>query len=101
MTHEHGFKPGRRGFLGAAGSVAALSLLGGSASAQATAASSSAAKATGGRKLGKLEVSSLGLGVQNVSRTYQTTVPYRPEMLRMIRAAFDQGVTFFDAAEAY
>jgi aryl-alcohol dehydrogenase-like predicted oxidoreductase len=36
-----------------------------------------------------------------MSRTYQTTVPYRPEMIDIIRAAFDRGVTFFDAAEAY
>ena len=55
----------------------------------------------GRRKLGTLEVSSTGLGVQNMSRTYQTTVPYRPEMLNIIRTAFDRGVTFFDAAEAY
>ncbi|WP_199749721.1 MULTISPECIES: aldo/keto reductase [Corallococcus] len=55
----------------------------------------------GRRKLGKLEVSSVGLGVQNMSRTYQTTVPSRPEMLNIIRTAFDRGVTFFDAAEAY
>ena len=55
----------------------------------------------GFRKLGKLEVSEVGLGVQNMSRTYQTTVPYRPEMINIIRAAFDRGVTFFDAAEAY
>ncbi|SEK69353.1 Predicted oxidoreductase [Pseudoxanthomonas sp. GM95] len=53
------------------------------------------------RKLGTLEVSSLGLGVQNMSRTYQTTVPNRAEMHRIIRAAFDQGLTFYDAAEAY
>ena len=51
--------------------------------------------------LGSLEVSSLGLGVQNMSRKYETTVPYRPEMIRVIRAAFDHGLTFFDAAEAY
>ncbi|HEX8846687.1 MAG TPA: aldo/keto reductase [Pyrinomonadaceae bacterium] len=55
----------------------------------------------GRRRLGTLEVSSVGLGVQNMSRTYQTTVPYRPEMINIIRAAFDRGVTFFDAAEAY
>jgi aryl-alcohol dehydrogenase-like predicted oxidoreductase len=55
----------------------------------------------GRRRLGTLEVSSVGLGVQNMSRTYQTTVPYRPEMLNIIRTAFDRGVTFFDAAEAY
>jgi len=56
----------------------------------------------GRRKLGgTLEVSSVGLGVQNMSRTYQTTIPTRPEMLRIIQAAFDHGVTLFDAAEAY
>jgi len=55
----------------------------------------------GRRKLGSLEVSSVGLGVQNMSRTYQTTIPTRPEMFNIIRTAFDHGVTFFDAAEAY
>ncbi|HEY0373133.1 MAG TPA: aldo/keto reductase, partial [Thermoanaerobaculia bacterium] len=55
----------------------------------------------GRRKLGQLEVSSVGLGVQNMSRKYETTVPYRPQMISIIRAAFDRGVTFFDAAEAY
>src|SRR3989442_10721523 len=55
----------------------------------------------GFRKLGTLEVSSVGLGVQNMSRTYQTTIPSRAEMINIIRTAFDRGVTFFDAAEAY
>jgi aryl-alcohol dehydrogenase-like predicted oxidoreductase len=56
----------------------------------------------GRRKLGgTLEVSSVGLGVQNMTRTYQTTIPTRPEMIKIIRAAFDNGVTLFDAAEAY
>lgn len=53
------------------------------------------------RKLGTLEVSSVGLGVQNMHRTYQTTIPYRPEMIKIIRKAFDSGVTLFDTAEAY
>jgi aryl-alcohol dehydrogenase-like predicted oxidoreductase len=53
------------------------------------------------RRLGTLEVSSVGLGVQNMSRTYQTTIPTRSEMFNIIRAAFDHGVTFYDAAEAY
>ncbi|MCX8531198.1 aldo/keto reductase [Chryseobacterium luquanense] len=54
------------------------------------------------RKLGKsLEVSSIGLGVQNMSRTYQTTIPNRKEMHRIIQKAFDSGVTLFDTAEAY
>ena len=56
---------------------------------------------TGRRKLGTLEVSSIGLGVQNMSRTYQTTIPTRSEMFNIIRTAFDHGVTFYDAAEAY
>ncbi len=55
----------------------------------------------GTRKLGSLEVSSVGLGVQNMSRKYETTVPYRPEMINIIRTAFDKGATFFDSAEAY
>jgi aryl-alcohol dehydrogenase-like predicted oxidoreductase len=54
------------------------------------------------RKLGgTLEVSSVGLGVQNMSRKYTTEVPSRPEMHNIIRTAFDHGVTLFDAAEAY
>src|SRR6187549_885238 len=36
-----------------------------------------------------------------MSRTYQTTIPSRPEMFNIIRTAFDRGVTFFDAAEVY
>ena len=56
----------------------------------------------GKRMLGtSLEVSSVGLGVQNMTRTYQTTIPTRKEMLNIIHTAFDNGVAFFDAAEAY
>ena len=56
----------------------------------------------GCRKLGgRLEVSSIGLGVQNMSRTYQTTIPTRAEMIKIIQAAHDRGVTLFDTAEAY
>jgi len=56
----------------------------------------------GRRKLGgKLEVSSIGLGVQNMPRTYETTIPSRSEMLNIIRKAYDHGITLFDTAEAY
>src|SRR3954454_7933040 len=84
---------GRRGFLGVAGSLASLPILGltsSQASAQTTgmdAGGLSAARANGRRMLGKLEVSSVGLGVQNMHRTYQTTIPYRPEMINIIRTA--------------
>jgi hypothetical protein len=95
---------GRRGFLGAAASLAAGSVFasqGSPALAQAPASGSRAAThISGRRKLGALDVSSVGLGVQNMSRTYQTTVPYRPEMITIIPTAFDRGITFFDAAEA-
>ena len=97
---------GRRGFLLAAGSLAAMPLIG-QAHAQAPATELPPAPApapaslAGRRKLGKLEVSSIGLGVQNMSRTYQTTVPSRPEMHRIIRTAYERGLTFYDAAEAY
>jgi aryl-alcohol dehydrogenase-like predicted oxidoreductase len=96
---------GRRRFLQSVGALAATPLLGGIASqAVAEPAASNgtlAPAAMGRRRLGNLEVSSVGIGVQNMSRRYETTVPYRPEMLRIIRAAYDRGVTFFDAAEAY
>ena len=36
-----------------------------------------------------------------MSRTYQTTIPSRRDMINIIRTAYDRGVTFFDAAEAY
>jgi aryl-alcohol dehydrogenase-like predicted oxidoreductase len=91
----------RRSFLLAA----AAAPLAGHANAQivvhGAAAGSIPAEAIGRRKLGTLEVSSVGLGVQNMSRTYQTTVPNRSEMINIIRAAFERGATFYDAAEAY
>jgi len=90
----------RRNFLMGAAVLAAAPLVAGRAASGATPAIAPTTLA-GRRKLGSLEVSSIGLGVQNMSRTYQTTIPHRPEMLNIIRAAFDRGVTFFDAAEAY
>ena len=62
---------------------------------------SAANSSIGRRRLGKLEVSAIGMGVQNMHRRYETTVPYRPEMISILRAAYDRGVTFFDCAEAY
>ncbi|MBB1286162.1 aldo/keto reductase [Flavisolibacter sp. BT320] len=59
------------------------------------------AKLSDKRKLGKLEVSSIGIGVQNMHRQYNTLVPNRPQMIKILQAAYDQGITFFDCAEAY
>jgi aryl-alcohol dehydrogenase-like predicted oxidoreductase len=89
----------RRAFLGLGLSASMASALPAGAEAQTRAATANAL--AGRRRLGNLEVSSVGLGVQNMSRTYQTTIPSRPEMINIIRTAFDRGVTFYDAAEAY
>ncbi len=54
------------------------------------------------RTLGRnnLEVSAIGLGCMGMSFAYGTP-PDRQEMIKLIRAAVDRGVTFFDTAEAY
>lgn len=94
----------RRDLLLAAGTLAAATNVG-VAQAQTTTGQNSTAPTTpsdiGRRKLGSLEVSSVGLGVQNMSRTYQQTIPTRAEMRNIIRSAFERGLTFYDAAEAY
>jgi aryl-alcohol dehydrogenase-like predicted oxidoreductase len=94
---------GRRGLLMATGALAAASMVRAAhgQTPASTVAGTSSSPVTERRNLGSLEVSAVGLGVQNMSRTYQTTIPSRPEMHNIIRAAYDQGVTFFDAAEAY
>lgn len=101
MTNNNRIATNRRGLLAAAGSLAATQLVGSAFAQTSPAASQNQSILTGRRKLGTLQVSSIGLGVQNMSRNYQTTVPTRSEMHNIIRTAFDRGVTFFDSAEAY
>ena len=54
------------------------------------------------RKLGKsnLEVSALGLGCMGMSFSYGPPKD-KKEMIALLRAAVDRGVTFFDTAEVY
>ncbi|MBZ0302554.1 MAG: aldo/keto reductase [Anaerolineae bacterium] len=54
------------------------------------------------RKLGNsnLEVSALGLGCMGMSSAYGPPAD-KQEMIALIRAAVERGVTFFDTAEAY
>ena len=110
MTHAKVNSERRKFFstsmVAASGAAAASAGLLGCATAQTPAGAAHSAQASPGhisarRKLGTLEVSSVGLGVQNMARTYQTTIPSRPEMVNIIRAAYERGVTFFDTAEAY
>jgi aryl-alcohol dehydrogenase-like predicted oxidoreductase len=106
MTHQRSVDTGRRGVLLSGGVLAALPLIGAAAAGTSHAATSeepsnATASGMGRRKLGSLDVSSIGIGVQNHSRKYTTETPYRPEMIQVLRTAFDHGVTFFDCAEAY
>lgn len=54
------------------------------------------------RSLGKsgLEISALGFGCMGLSSAYGPPTP-RPDGVKIIRTAFEQGVTLFDTAEAY
>jgi aryl-alcohol dehydrogenase-like predicted oxidoreductase len=53
------------------------------------------------RELGRgLEVSAIGLGCMGLSFGYGPAIDGQ-EGIRLIRAAFERGVTFFDTAEAY
>jgi aryl-alcohol dehydrogenase-like predicted oxidoreductase len=47
-----------------------------------------------------LEVSALGLGCMSMSSAYGPPAD-KGEMIKLIRAAHDRGVTLFDTAEAY
>lgn len=52
------------------------------------------------RKLGNLDVSAIGLGCMGMSFGY-ANLPDKKEMIKLIRNAYEQGVTFFDTAEVY
>jgi aryl-alcohol dehydrogenase-like predicted oxidoreductase len=52
------------------------------------------------RQLGSLQVSALGLGCMGMSHAYGRA-PDRQSMVKLMRAAVERGVTFFDTAEVY
>ena len=52
------------------------------------------------RMLGNLEVSEIGFGTMSFASTYGES-PNRAEAIKVIRGAYDLGVTLFDTAEAY
>ena len=101
--------PDRRKFLAVGLAATAASLLGGvSHGAQnpqagqtaPTGVTSPGTPARDRRRLGSLEVSALGFGCMNVAGMYNRPID-RQEAIRVIRAAYDRGVTFFDTAEVY
>lgn len=92
----------RRGFLIAGAGITATGFMhAANAGSAGQSARAESVPEMPGRLLGNLEVSAVGLGVQNMSRKYDTSVPNRKEMYEVIRSAYENGVTFFDAAEAY
>jgi aryl-alcohol dehydrogenase-like predicted oxidoreductase len=52
------------------------------------------------RKLGALEVTELGFGCMNIAWAYGNP-PAKEDGIKLIRAAYEQGVRFFDTAEIY
>src|SRR3954451_6285811 len=52
------------------------------------------------RTIGNLEVSALGLGCMSMSALYGPPAD-KAEMVKLIRAAYDRGITMFDTAESY
>jgi aryl-alcohol dehydrogenase-like predicted oxidoreductase len=98
-------QPDRRKLLVTGLGLAATSLFTpGSASAQTRQAGLLATarqgEQQGRRKLGTLEVSALGFGCMNVAGMYNRPID-KQEAIRLIRAAYDRGVTLFDTAEVY
>ncbi|MCG5446085.1 aldo/keto reductase [Micromonospora sp. NIE79] len=97
----------RRRFLVGAAALAAtpaVAGLAGPAPASAAGRDGTAEKVTtltSRRRLGRLKVSSIGLGCQTMTGRLYGPVSSREDMIRIIRTAVDQGVTLFDTAEAY
>ena len=100
---------GRRDFLANVSLVMAAMAVG----ASSTPSEASSTSSTGGnptphpgqrmmrkRKLGKLEVSVLGLGCMSISSNYGPPAD-RAQGIGVIRRAHEKGVTFFDTAEVY
>jgi aryl-alcohol dehydrogenase-like predicted oxidoreductase len=89
--------------IGAATMAAAPLLAGGSVAAQPTAGTAPASPASrrDRRRLGGLEVSAIGLGCMSMAPGFYNPAPDPSDMVALIRAAVDRGVTFFDTAEAY
>ncbi|HEY5891946.1 MAG TPA: aldo/keto reductase [Chthoniobacterales bacterium] len=107
---ESGLASNRRGFLKAVGITAAGAALPmGAASWAGTAAAQSTQTTQGGsnqpytmrtRKLGGLKVSELGFGCMSMSANYGPPID-KAQGIRVIRDAYERGITFFDTAEVY
>src|SRR5580765_2721023 len=107
---ESGVAAHRRGFLRTAGIAAAGAALPiGAASLATPAMAQTAQRSTvsgqtytmGTRKLGGLTVSELGFGCMSNSPGHYGHGVDRATSIRVIRDAYERGITFFDTAEVY
>jgi aryl-alcohol dehydrogenase-like predicted oxidoreductase len=90
----------RRSFISTAALAAAGLALGKFVMAASPSRNFSAKSISDRRKLGSLEVSAVGLGCMGMVGTYNPAQP-KPEMIKLLRKAVEQGVTFFDTAQVY
>ena len=105
-TEEESMASGRRDFLKAAGAVGAAVVLSVAATSWATPAAAQSVERAGKnrlktRKLGGLEVSELGFGNMGLSGGHYGPGVDRAQGIRVIRDAYERGITFFDTAEVY
>ncbi len=96
----------RREFLTYAGLAGVALAIGGSVSFATPIAEQSAELERGGnkmkiRKLGKLEVSELGFGNMGLSGGHYGPGVDKVQGIKLIRTAYERGVSFFDTAEVY
>ena len=95
--------PRRRELMFSAATLGLAAALGGSLARAATDPGTPPTRLspTDRRKLGKLEVSSIGLGCMQMAGPIYGVQVERKDMVALARSAVDLGVTFFDTAEAY
>lgn len=94
----------RRDFLKSVSAVAGGVVLGGvgsSLTVSSNAGAQEAARAPGAvRRLGPLRVSAIGFGCMNLAGIYRPPTE-RQEAVKVLRRAYERGVTFFDTAQLY
>jgi aryl-alcohol dehydrogenase-like predicted oxidoreductase len=103
IDHER-IDSSRRGLLLSACALGVAAAAGGTGPANAGTPATrltSTLTSTDRRKLGKLEVSSIGLGCMQMAGPIYGVPVERKDMIALARGAVDLGVTFFDTAEAY
>jgi aryl-alcohol dehydrogenase-like predicted oxidoreductase len=95
---------GRREFLAKTALLGAVSAVGSlpwaAASAQIKGTTTASRTPMKTRKLGQLEVSEMGSGCMSISANYGPPAD-RSQGIKLIRTAYEKGVTFFDTAEVY